>query len=204
MFVEENAEEILDSSEERDVDDEKLVEEETAAAEQIDSTVEASEVDDEEISEDQLDDIADTAIDVIQQILASFDVNGAEINEYEGEDRELILDIVGGDLAILIGRHGATLDALQTLVTSMTRQKLGYRYPITIDVESYKHRQRQKLETMACNAADRAVRQDRDVNLRSMNSYERRIIHMTLRDDERVETFSEGTDPNRHVIVRPL
>ena len=86
----------------------------------------------------------------------------------------------------------------------MTRQKLGYRYPITIDVESYKHRQRQKLETMACNAADRAVRQDRDVNLRSMNSYERRIIHMTLRDDERVETFSEGTDPNRHVIVRPL
>ena len=65
MFVEENAEEILDSSEERDVDDEKLVEEETAAAEQIDSTVEASEVDDEEISEDQLDDIADTAIDVI-------------------------------------------------------------------------------------------------------------------------------------------
>lgn len=167
----------------------------------IDENDEGSE---EELNEEELDEVADAAIDTLRDILEHFDSNGAEINEYEGDDGEIILDIVGGDLAVLIGRRGHTLDALQTLVSTITFKKVGFRYPVTVDVESYKHRQRQKIESMAYSAASRADRQDRDVRLRPMNPYERRLVHMALRDDERVETHSEGQEPNRYVIVSPV
>lgn len=158
----------------------------------------------DELSEEELDEVADAAIEALRDILEHFDSNGAEINEYEGDDGEIILDVVGGDLAVLIGRRGHTLDALQTIISTITFKKLGFRYPVTVDVESYKHRQRQKIESMAYSAASRADRQDRDVKLRPMNPYERRLVHMALRDDERVETHSEGQEPNRYVIVSPV
>ena len=167
----------------------------------IDENDEGSE---EELTEEELDEVADAAIDTLRDILEHFDSNGAEINEYEGDDGEIILDVVGGDLAVLIGRRGHTLDALQTLVSTITFKKVGFRYPVMVDVESYKHRQRQKIESMAYSAASRADRQDRDVRLRPMNPYERRLVHMALRDDERVETHSEGQEPNRYVIVSPV
>lgn len=157
-----------------------------------------------ELTEEELDEVADTAIDVLRMVLSHFDAEGAEINEYEGDEGEILLDVVGGNLAVLIGRRGHTLEALQTLVSTITHKRLGNHYPVTVDVESYKHRQRQKIESMAYSAANRADRQDRDIQLRPMNPYERRLVHMALRDDERVETFSVGTDPNRCVVVRPI
>lgn len=160
--------------------------------------------DEHEFTEEELDEIADNAIDVLRMVLSHFDAEGAEINEYEGDEGEILLDVVGGNLAVLIGRRGHTLEALQILVSTITHKRLGNHYPITIDVESYKHRQRQKIESMAYSAANRADRQDRDIQLRPMNPYERRLVHMALRDDERVETFSVGTDPNRCVVVRPV
>lgn len=173
---------------------------------QLDEDVLEEEIEDaeEELSEEELDEVADAAIDALRDILEHFDSNGAEINEYEGDDGEIILDVVGGDLAVLIGRRGHTLDALQTLISTITFKKVGFRYPVTVDVESYKHRQRQKIESMAFSAASRADRQDRDVKLRPMNPYERRLVHMALRDDERVQTHSEGQEPNRYVIVSPV
>lgn len=158
----------------------------------------------DEARESELDEISDAAIETLQSILAYFDAEKAEIDEYEGDDQDIILDVVGGDLAILIGRYGHTLDALQVLVSTITQKKVGKRHHVTIDVESYKHRQRQKIETTAYNAADRAVDQDRDIRLRPMNAYERRLVHMALRDDERVETHSEGSDPERRVVVTPI
>lgn len=179
------------------------VEDEVDIVEELDDEESEEESNSEVRSEEDLDAVADTAIEVLRTILAHFDADGAEINEYEGDDQEIILDVVGGDLAILIGRRGHTLEAIQTLVSNITNRKLGYRYPVTIDVESYKHRQRQKIESLAYSAASRADRQDREVNLRPMNPYERRLVHMALRDDERVETYSVGEEPNRHVVVAP-
>ena len=179
------------------------VEDEVDIVEELDDEESEEESNSEVRSEEDLDAVADTAIEVLRTILAHFDADGAEINEYEGDDQEIILDVVGGDLAILIGRRGHTLEAIQTLVSNITNRKLGYRYPVTIDVESYKHRQRQKVESLAYSAASRADRQDREVSLRPMNPYERRLVHMALRDDERVETYSVGEEPNRHVVVAP-
>lgn len=160
--------------------------------------------DDQEEQDDvDLDEIADASIEVILSILKPFDIGDITIDEYDGDEGELILDITGDDLAVLIGRHGRTLDAIQFLTSSIVRRKLGYRYPIVVDVEGYKSRQRQKIESIAKSAANRAVSQGREVAMRPMTPYERRIVHIALRDDDRVETESEGEGQNRHVVVFP-
>ena len=156
-----------------------------------------------EITDEELDSIADTVIDVLQSILSYFDIGEVIIDEYEGDEGELILDIAGKNLAVLIGRHGKTLDALQFIVSAITVRKIGFRYPIVVDVEGYKARQRQKLESIARSAANRASTQNRSIKLRPMTPYERRIIHITLREDDRVETASEGEGIARHVVVIP-
>lgn len=167
--------------------------------EQVEEVVERA----TELTDEDLDRIADTAINVLQDILKYFDVGEVTIDEYEGEDGELILDITGSDLAVLIGRHGKTLDALQFLVSVITVRMIGFRYPVIVDVEGYKSRQREKLESIAYSSADRAVNQNRSVKLRPMTPYERRIIHVCLRDDARVETASEGEGSARHVVIIP-
>lgn len=154
-------------------------------------------------TEEEIDAVADTAIAALQDILKYFNVGEVTIDEYEGDEGELILDITGDDLAVLIGRHGKTLDALQFLISSITSRTIGFRYPIIVDVEGYKGRQRQKIESIARSAAQRAATQGRNIKLRPMTPYERRIIHLTLRDDERVETASEGEGRGRRVVVIP-
>ena len=179
-------EEMDISNEEEFIDDEEVEEEES------------------EVTDEQLDEIADTAIAALKDILKYFSVGEVTIDEYEGDEGELILDITGKDLAVLIGRHGRTLDALQFLISAITVRKIGYRFPVIIDVESYKNRQRQKLESLARSTASKAASQGRSIKLRPMTPYERRIIHVALRDDPRVETGSEGEGAARHVVVVPV
>lgn len=156
------------------------------------------------LTDEELDLVADTAIAALKDILKYFNVGQVTIDEYEGDEGELILDITGDDLAVLIGRHGRTLDSLQFLISVITSRKIGFRYPVVIDVEGYKARQRQKLESIAENAARRAVSQDKKIALRPMTPYERRIIHITLRDNPEVETHSEGEGHGRRVVVTPV
>ena len=188
---EQDFEEQVDDDYEEEREEELQVVEETA-----EETV--------ELTDEQLDEIADTAIEVLREFLKYFNVGEVTIDEYEGDEGELILDITGNDLAVLIGRHGRTLDALQLLVSAITVRKIGYRFPVIIDVESYKNRQRQKLESLARASAKKAVSQGRSVKLRPMTPYERRIIHVALRDDARVDTASEGVGTARHVVVVPI
>jgi spoIIIJ-associated protein len=157
---------------------------------------------DEVLTDEELDAIADAGSETIKQVLELLGIEG-EVEEYEGDEGELILDIVGEDLGLLIGRHGRTLDALQVLVSAITNRRLDKRYPLVVDVSGYRHRRRIKLEDIARRAAERASRQHRAVQLRPMTSFERRVIHMILRDDRRVSTESEGEEPRRMVVVRP-
>jgi len=157
-----------------------------------------------QLSEEELDNIADNALEVIRQLLGFFDAEDATIDEYEGEEGELIFDIVGENLAVLIGRHGKTLDALQFLVSSIVTKRVGIRHPIIVDIEGYKHRRKQKLQEIAKSSAARAIRLKREVRLHPMTPYERRIVHITLREDRRVSTESEGEEPNRLIIIKPV
>jgi len=155
-----------------------------------------------ELTDEQLDVVADAGVATITDILGLMGVE-ASIEEYEGDEGEIILDIVGDDLGILIGRHGRTLDALQVLVSAITNRKLEERYPIVVDISGYRHRRRLKLEEIARRAADRAARQHQAVELRPMTSFERRVIHIALRNDRRVTTESEGAEPRRMVVIHP-
>ena len=157
--------------------------------------------DGEELTDEELDIIADVSIEYLRSILGYFGETTSEIDEYEGDDGELILDVNGGDLAVLIGRHGKTLEAVQTLISSLVNKRLGFHYPVIVDIESYKNRRRQKLQQMARTYASRAKKQNGSVRLPPMNAYERRIVHMALAGDDEVTTHSEGEDPNRYVIV---
>ena len=152
-----------------EVEDE-VVEDSQSSADPI-NTEEVVEEDELIVTDEMLDTIADTAIAALQDILQYFNVGEVTIDEYEGDEGELILDISGKDMAVLICRHGKTLDALQFIAHS---------------------------------SANRAASQHRKVGLRPMTPYERRIIHIALRDDDRVETVSEGEGPSRHVVVVPL
>ena len=166
--------------------------------------VEVVEEDPTALTDEELDNIADTAIAALKDVLKYFNVGEVTIDEYEGDEGELILDITGDDLAVLIGRHGKTLDALQFIISAITVRKIGFRFPVIIDVEGYKNRQRQKLESLARSSANKAASQGRSVKLRPMTPYERRIIHVALRDDARVDTASEGEGTARHVVVVPV
>lgn len=155
------------------------------------------------LSDDELDKVADTAIDYIQMIVSNFDMGEITINEYEGADRELILDINGDDLALLIGKHGSTLDSIQQLVGVLTYKKLGFYYPVIIDVEGYKSRQRIKLENLAKNLANRVAKTGKAYSMHPMNPYKRRVVHTYLSGDDRVETHSEGQGRDRHLVITP-
>ena len=153
------------------------------------------------LSDEELDTIADTAITYIREMLAFFGENKVTVDEYEGDEGELILDISGGDLAVLIGRHGRTLDAFQMILSSLMSNHLHFHCPVVVDVEGYKSRRKEKLETLARNAASRARRQHGSVKLAPMNAFERRIVHLALLDSLDVTTHSEGVDPERRVVV---
>ncbi|MDO4399719.1 MAG: R3H domain-containing nucleic acid-binding protein [Coriobacteriia bacterium] len=202
------AEKLVETTEEVEEFEEEVeeaAEEQVEEAEEFEEEVEETDAEAAQgITDEELDYIADAAIAFISDVLSYMNVGEVEINEYEGDEGELILDLTGDDLAILIGRHGKTLDALQFLVSTATARMVGYRYPVVVDVEGYKGRQREKLESIALNAADRAASQNRSVRLRPMTPYERRIIHITLADDPRVETASEGEGAARRVVVLPL
>ncbi len=185
-------------------DDQMLVEEPVAAAnaaqeDEFDAV--AKRFEEGTLTDADLDLIADTAITYIRELLAFFGEDRVTVDEYEGDEGELILDISGGDLAVLIGRHGRTLDALQMVVSSFMSNRMHFHYPLMVDVEGYKTRRKEKLESLARSAAARVKRQHAAVKLSPMNAYERRIVHLALLDDVDVTTHSEGEDPDRRVVI---
>lgn len=153
------------------------------------------------LDESEIDTIADIAIYFLRSILLCFNEEHVDVDEFDGDEGELILNISGGDLAVLIGRHGRTLDALQIVLNSYMSNVLGFHYPLIVDIEGYKSRRKDKLEALAKNAALRVKKTHKHVSLPAMTPYERRIIHMSLMNDPSVTTHSEGDEPERHVVV---
>lgn len=120
-----------------------------------------------------------------------------------GEEPPLVLDVTGSDLGILIGRRSETLRALQYMVRLMVSKQMSRWQPIVIDVESYRVRRRNSLYQLAEKMAERAVSSRRKVIMEAMPAYERRIIHIALRNHPGVITKSVGSDDNRKVTILP-
>jgi spoIIIJ-associated protein len=121
----------------------------------------------------------------------------------EGEEPPLALNITGPDLGILIGRRSETLQALQYMLRLMVSKQMSSWQPIVVDVESYRVRRRRSLHRMAEKMAERAVSSRKRVVLEAMPAYERRVIHVALKDHPNVITKSIGSDENRKVTIIP-
>lgn len=157
----------------------------------------------EKLTDKDVDKIADIAVNYLRQILHCFGEDDTVIDEFEGDDGELILEITGGDLAVLIGKHGNTLSALQQTLNTYIAKHIGFRYSLFVDIDGYRAKRKETVASIAKKAAKRATESQRDAELKPMNAYERRLVHIALKDNECVETFSCGEDPYRYVVVHP-
>lgn len=120
-----------------------------------------------------------------------------------GKIRPLYVDILGDDLSILIGRRGETLSALQYITRLIVGKELKRPVAVLIDVEGYRARRERQLRRLARRMAAQAIETSRTMTLEPMPAYERRIIHIELRDDPQVETVSVGEGNRRKVTIIP-
>jgi spoIIIJ-associated protein len=127
----------------------------------------------------------------------------AEVSVDEGE-REIVGRIDGEDLGLLIGRRGQTIDALQMLCYRIAFRGQGERKRVTVDAAGYRERRRETVESQAQRAAARALESGKEIELEPMSATERKIVHDYLAERPGLETFSEGEEPERCVIVAPL
>ena len=124
--------------------------------------------------------------------------------EQSGKGQAIILDIRGDDLGILIGRRGETLSALQYLLRLMVSRETKQWLNILLDVEQYRIRRERGLRQLALRMAERAATTHQPVPLEAMTPYDRRVIHLTLRDHAQVTTKSIGEGENRKVVIFPV
>jgi spoIIIJ-associated protein len=120
-------------------------------------------------------------------------------------DEAITVSCVGSDLGMLIGRHGQTIDAVQYLANAvMWRRHPEDRKEVVVDAAGYRDRRRIVLEALAVRAAERALADREPVELEAMTAVERKIVHIRLKEFDGVETTSDGTEPNRFVVVHPV
>jgi spoIIIJ-associated protein len=149
--------------------------------------------------EDESDD-GRHAREIVERIAASIGVP-CRMDVRESED-EIVVECSGGDLGVLIGRHGQTIDAIQYLVNAIVyKDRYEERKPIVVDAAGYRERRRETLHGVAVRAAERVVATGSRVALDPMTAVERKVVHERLKEYPGVETSSEGTEPNRYVVV---
>jgi spoIIIJ-associated protein len=152
---------------------------------------------------DDESELAAEARDLIERIVEGIGVD-AQL-ELEEDDETITVSATGPDLGMLIGRHGQTIDAIQYLANAaMYRGHAEDRKEVVVDAAGYRARRRVSLEALAVRSAERAVAQAEPVELEPMTAVERKVVHLRLKEFDGVETTSEGTEPNRFVVISPL
>ncbi len=144
----------------------------------------------------------------VQALLEHMDVR-AEVQARMGDPDEpglaapVLIDINGGDLSFLIGRHAEILNALQLVTRLIVGKEVGQPAHIVIDISGYRQRREEGLRKLAQRMAQQAISTGRRQTLEPMTPAERRIIHMELRESKEVTTESTGEDPRRKVVIIP-
>ncbi len=143
-----------------------------------------------------------TLVKMIEDVLRAMNIVGT-VSVRTGEKEEIIAEIEGKDVAILIGRHGQTLDALQYLISIAANRAHGTHYRVVLDAEGYRRRYEDVLIRKAREYATTVKAEGQECELEPQSARDRRIIHMALADDPDVYTYSEGEGDNRHVVISP-
>lgn len=144
---------------------------------------------------------AEVVQELLDRTIAALELSArARIEEH---DDEVVANVAGPDVSVLIGRHGQTLDALQQLANAIARRTGDDARRVVVDGGGYRARREDTLHAIARQAVERAASSGRRVALEPMSSSERRVVHESLKDDPEVSTASEGVEPNRYVVVVP-
>lgn len=139
---------------------------------------------------------------VLERIVTELDLDASVA--VEEDDDEIRASVDGDEVGLLIGRRGQTIDAVQLLCYQIAFQGRPERKRVSVDASEYRVRQGETLRRQADLAAEDALRDGREIEMEPMGANERRVVHEHLRDRTEVETFSEGDEPNRFVVVAPL
>jgi spoIIIJ-associated protein len=147
-------------------------------------------------------DLATDARMLVARILDAFGVEGRlDLRE---DDDTVTVTCSGADVAILIGRHGQTIDAVQYLLNAISHRSYGdERKEVIVDAAGYRERRRATLESLAVRTAQQVRTNGERVELDPMTAVERKVVHLRLKEFDGVQTASEGTEPNRYVVVLP-
>jgi spoIIIJ-associated protein len=138
--------------------------------------------------------------EIVERITSAI---GADVS-ISARERDGVVTVTcsGPDVALVIGKHGQTIDAIQYLANAITRAE-GGEHEVVVDASGYRARRTATLEGIARRTAQRVAATGRRAELEPMTPVERKIVHEALKDDPEVETASEGSEPNRYVVVLP-
>ena len=148
------------------------------------------------------EDPAERVASVLAQVVEALDLE-AKVS-VEEDNEEISARIDGEDVGVLIGRRGQTIDAVQLLCYRIAFRGRGDRKRVSVDASGYRERRREAIERQADRAAERALETGKEIEIEPMSSSERKVAHDRLKDRPGIETFSEGEEPERCVIVAPL
>lgn len=153
--------------------------------------------------EAQIEEVKRRAEEFLASVFEAMHIDVHMESVYNMTDGSLTIDFSGENMGILIGKRGQTLDSLQYLTGLVLNKGKNVYVKVKLDTEDYRARRKETLENLARGIAFKVKKSKRQVVLEPMNPYERRIIHSTLQGNRNVETFSEGEEPFRHVVVKP-
>ena len=177
-------------------------EEPTEAETHTPADLEAKAEAEEQVEPPSPEEVASTAHEFLTGLLEHLGVTGEVETRIENETTHV--DVTGEDLGALIGRRGQTLDALQEITRTAVQRRLRHRVRLLLDVEGYRARRREALADHARSMAERAKERGTEIEFEPMNAYERKIVHDAVGEVDGTESFSEGEEPYRKVIVRGL
>lgn len=147
------------------------------------------------------EDVQDIVRDFLNRLFENMNLNVEVEMNFDEEEKIIYVELKGDEMGVLIGKRGQTLDSIQYLTSLVANKNRDEYIKIKMDTENYRERRKETIENLAKNIAIKVKKTRRPATLEPMNPYERRLIHATLQDDKYVETYSEGEEPFRKVIV---
>lgn len=189
--IEETVETVETEDVAEDSEESKQESEQEAESEESDVTI------------DRNDELFITSKNFLKQMIEDMGIDCDIESRTEGNMIKFnILCSQESDIGIIIGKRGETLDSLQYIVNLVTNRNADTYIRVILDCNQYRSKRERSLQKLARRLADKAIQTGRDIKLEPMNPYERRIIHTYLQNDENVNTFSQGNEPNRRVIIK--
>lgn len=157
----------------------------------------------EVISDERQKLIQGTVRDLVEKMNIEGEIEIASLNNDNKNENDLVCNIKTKDSNYLIGQYGVNLQALQHIARLITRKKINEQINFTLDVNSYRQEKNESVISLAKNIAQRVISEGRAVTMRPMSAYERRLVHMELSKNEKIQAESVGAGEERHIVVKP-